>query len=153
MKINMRDYYPFFHHDYFVDVSAEVANQFKEWERNEKNYCQRKRRYHAFYSLDRGDGIEANLKKPVIMPNEIYENKELNQKLMEMLHSLPHKQFERIYDHIINKKSIKDIAKTEGVSQAAVRASITRGLNKLLIWCKEISFFTFLFLLFLKQYI
>ena len=34
-KINMRDYYPFYEHDEFVEVSDELAAEMAQWERTE----------------------------------------------------------------------------------------------------------------------
>lgn len=56
--INLRDYYPFYTHDYFIDVPDEVAELFKEFDRKEAAYRLRTYRHKAYYSLDRNDGIE-----------------------------------------------------------------------------------------------
>ena len=37
-KINLRDLYPFYHNDLFVEVSEEVAAALAEAERMERNY-------------------------------------------------------------------------------------------------------------------
>lgn len=36
--INLRDYYPFYHNDLFIEVSDEVAAALQEAERQERNY-------------------------------------------------------------------------------------------------------------------
>ena len=36
-KINMRDYYPFYEHDEYVEVSEEVAEEMAQWERDERS--------------------------------------------------------------------------------------------------------------------
>ena len=56
--INLRDYYPVYTEDTFVEVSDEVAAFFAEDKRRQTNYAQYIRYHKAFYSLDRGDGIE-----------------------------------------------------------------------------------------------
>ena len=56
--INLRDYYPFYHNDLFIEVSDEVAAALQEAERQERNYLRRVVYNKAFYSLDAGDGIE-----------------------------------------------------------------------------------------------
>lgn len=33
--INLRDYYPFYQHDMFIEVSDEVAGQLSAWKRSE----------------------------------------------------------------------------------------------------------------------
>ena len=57
-KINLRDYYPFYAFDLFVDIPDEVAAALAEAERRERNYLRRLIYNKAFYSLDAGDGIE-----------------------------------------------------------------------------------------------
>ena len=52
--INLRDYYPFYHDDAWIEISDELAREIKSWERKENNY-KRKCRYHGNYSLDRED--------------------------------------------------------------------------------------------------
>lgn len=39
--INLRDYYPFYHNDLFIEVSDEVAAALQEAERQERNYLRR----------------------------------------------------------------------------------------------------------------
>ena len=51
--INLRDYYPFYHNDLFIEVSDEVAAALQEAERQERNYLRRVVYNKAFYSLDR----------------------------------------------------------------------------------------------------
>ena len=48
--INLRDYYPFYHDDAWIEISDELAREMKAWERDENNY-KRKCRYHGHYSL------------------------------------------------------------------------------------------------------
>lgn len=52
--INLRDYYPFYTSDCFMEVSEEVAEMFKEFDRKEAAYRLRTYRHKAYYSLDRG---------------------------------------------------------------------------------------------------
>ena len=52
--INLRDYYPFYHNDLFIEVSDEVAAALQEAERQERNYLRRVVYNKAFYSLDAG---------------------------------------------------------------------------------------------------
>ena len=53
--INLRDYYPFYTSDCFMEVSEEVAEMFKEFDRKEAAYRLRTYRHKAYYSLDRDD--------------------------------------------------------------------------------------------------
>lgn len=37
--INLRDYYPFYTSDYFMEVPEDVVEMFKEFDRKEAAYC------------------------------------------------------------------------------------------------------------------
>lgn len=71
--INLRDYYPFYTHDYFIDVPDEVVELFKEFDRKEAAYRLRTYRHKAYYSLDRNDGIEHEALFVSLSPHELYE--------------------------------------------------------------------------------
>ena len=58
VQINLREYYPHIHEDRFVEVSDDVAKLFLVYRRSEASYARKARRYHAYFSLDRQDGIE-----------------------------------------------------------------------------------------------
>ena len=73
--INLRDYYPFYTHDYFIDVPDEVVELFKEFDRKEAAYRLRTYRHKAYYSLDRNDGIEHEALFVSLSPHELYELK------------------------------------------------------------------------------
>ena len=57
--INLRELYPWYTEDTFIEVSDEVAAFLEEDKRLQINYAQYIRDNKAFYSLDAGDGIEA----------------------------------------------------------------------------------------------
>ena len=56
--INLRDFYPFYTSDCFMEVSDEVAEMFKEFDRKEADCRLCTYRHKAYYSLDRDDGLE-----------------------------------------------------------------------------------------------
>src|SRR5699024_3664314 len=56
--INLRDIYPHYTQDYFIEVTDEVADLFSEFDHKEAAYRLRTYRHKAYYSLDRNDGIE-----------------------------------------------------------------------------------------------
>ena len=56
--INLRELYPWYTEDTFIEVSDEVAAFLEEDRRLQINYAQYIRDNKAFYSLDAGDGIE-----------------------------------------------------------------------------------------------
>ena len=105
--INLRDYYPFYTSDCFMEVSDEVAEMFKEFDRKEAAYRLRTYRHKAYYSLDRDDGLEHEAVFVALSPHELYERKVT----MQELHT--------------------DIARAEGVHEKVVRVAIERGLRHL----------------------
>ena len=127
--INLKDYYPFYTQDTFVEVSDELFAIFEESARAEATYERKKYRYKAHYSLDRGDGIEHDILFVSLSPDEIYERKLTSQQLHAAIASLPDKQAKRIYAHYFMGMSKTAIAKAEGVSEKAVRIGIERGLH------------------------
>ena len=129
--INLRDYYPFYTHDYFIDVPDEVVELFKEFDRKEAAYRLRTYRHKAYYSLDRNDGIEHEALFVSLSPHELYERKISMQELHAAISSLPDKQAKRVYAHFILGMSQTDIAKAEGVSKMAVSYSIERALKSM----------------------
>lgn len=129
--INLRDYYPFYTSDYFMEVSDEVAEMFKEFDRKEAAYRLRTYRHKAYYSLDRDDGLEHEAVFVALSPHELYERKVTMQELHAAIASLPDKQAKRIYAHFILGMTKQDIARAEGVHEKVVRVAIERGLRHL----------------------
>ena len=56
--INLRDFYPWYAHDEYIEVSEEVAEELHTSRRREAAHAERVRYNKAFYSLDCDDGIE-----------------------------------------------------------------------------------------------
>ncbi|MBS6956720.1 MAG: sigma-70 family RNA polymerase sigma factor [Enterocloster asparagiformis] len=130
-RINLRDFYPFYNNDLFVDVSDEVAAALVEAERREAAYRLRTYRHKAYYSLDREDGIEHDALFVALSPCEIYERKITAQELRAALDALPEMQGRRVYAHFILGLSKAAIARAEGVSKVTVGQSIERGLRSM----------------------
>lgn len=129
--INLRDYYPFYTSDCFMEVSEEIADIFKEFDRKEAAYRLRTYRHKAYYSLDRDDGLEHEAVFVALSPHELYERKVTMQELHAAIASLPDKQAKRIYAHFILGMTKRDIALAEGVHEKVVRVAIERGLRNL----------------------
>ena len=129
--INLKDFYPWYTHDEYIEVSDEVAAALKADKLYEAAYQRKVMRNKAQYSLDCDDGIEysACLHEPT--PQELLERMELFIRLWNALNSLPEIQGRRIDAHIILGKSIKEIAEAEGVHEESVRQSIKRGLERM----------------------
>ena len=135
--INLRDYYPFYTSECFMEVSEEVAEMFKEFDRKEAAYRLRTYRHKAYYSLDRDDGLEHEAVFVSLSPHELYERKISMQELHAAISSLPDKQAKRIYAHFILGMTKKDIALAEGVDEKVVRVAIERGLKNLEKYLKK----------------
>jgi len=136
-KINLRNYYPFYSTDIFIDIPENVAVALLEAERQEEAYRRRMYRHNAQYSLDRGDGIEYDVLFLSLSPYEIFERKITYQQLHTAIAALPDKQAKRIYAHFFMGMSKSAIAKAEGVSEAAVRDAIDRGLRSIEKYLKK----------------
>lgn len=130
-KIKLRDYYPHYTTDCFIDAPDEVAALLLEHARYEAAYQRRIYRSKAYFSLDRDDGIEHDILFVSLSPYEIYERKFTNEQLHAAFASLPDKQAKRIYAHYFLDMSQTTIARAEGVSRNVVSASIKRGLRNI----------------------
>jgi RNA polymerase sigma-70 factor (ECF subfamily) len=129
--INLRELYPWYTEDTFIEVSDEVAAFLEEDKRLQINYAQYIRDNRAFYSLDAGDGIEAEALNLPEQPDEALERMELERLLKEALAQLTSSQRRRLFASVLNDESNQRIAKRESVDESAVRRSIQRGLAAL----------------------
>lgn len=130
-RINLRDCYPFYKSDFSVEVTDEVVELLRQFNRKDHADFERSRVHKAYYSLDVGDGIERGVILLVLSPEEIYERKLSNQELYAAINSLPEKQAKRIYAHFFLDMSKAEIARVEGVSKPAVTHSIEQGLKRI----------------------
>lgn len=129
--INLRDYYPFYQDDVFVEVPDELAEAMSQWERAEKAYARKRRWHRAHYSLDFADDMERHILFVSDSPDAHFEKKVRLEQLHAALAALPDKQAKRIYAHYFLGLSKAQIARSEGVGKATVCASISRGLQKI----------------------
>ena len=129
--INLRKYYPFLEEDRFVEVSDEVAEAFLLEKRQEDNYNHRTWYHKAYYSLDRGDGIESSILHTESSPEEILMQKVSLGQLYEALDHLPPIQARRVYAHYIRGMKKVDIARAEGVTGSVVCNSVRKGVKNL----------------------
>ena len=130
-KINLKDYYSHITVDTYIDIPDEVFNIFEEYRKAEQAYQSRIRYHTAYYSLDRGDGIEHTALFVSLSPDEIYERKLTTEQLHAAIATLPDKQAKRIYAHYFLGMSKAAIAKAEGTSASSVKDAIRRGLCSL----------------------
>ena len=71
IRINLRDYYPFYKSDFFVEVPNGIFSLFEQLSRKEHADYERIRVNKAYYSLDADDGIERDIVLLVLSPEEI----------------------------------------------------------------------------------
>lgn len=127
--INLKDFYPWYTHDEFVEVSDEVAAELLAGRRHEE--ANRRRIYYnkAHYSIDVNDDIA---QKAVVYeddsPERIFDLMERHCNLCRALNCLPEIQGRRIEAHFLCGISQRDIAKAECVNERNVRRSIRKGL-------------------------
>lgn len=131
-QINLRELYPdVYKTDVYWEVSDEVYDTFQEDRRAEAARERQMYRYKAYYSLDRGDGIEHDAVRQPATPETMLENKYLRTQLYSAINQLPDKQARRIYAHYILGISKAELARQEGVRESAIRESINRALKHL----------------------
>lgn len=135
--INLRDFYPFYTQDTFIELPDELVAIFDAYNKAESAYNRQKYRYNAHYSLDCGDGIENDILFVSLTADEIYERNLTSQQLHAAIASLPDKQSKRIYAHYFMGMSKTFIAKAEGVNEKAIRISIERGLHSIEKYLKK----------------
>ena len=136
--INLKDYYFWYTHDEYIEVSDEVAAELRADKLYEAAYQRRVTRNKAHYSLDRDDGIEysATLHEPT--PQELLERMERFYHLWNALNSLPEAQGRRVDAHLILGKSYAEIAEAEGVHKSTVHASVRDGVAAMKKYLKKV---------------
>ena len=129
--INLKDYYPWYLTNEYIEVSDEVAAELRAGKLAEAAHAERVRYNKSYYSLDCDDGIEYSACVHEPSPQELLERMDRFCHLWNALNSLPEIQGRRIDAHIILGKSVKEIAEAEGVHEESVRQSIKRGLERM----------------------
>ncbi|MEA4946182.1 MAG: sigma factor-like helix-turn-helix DNA-binding protein [Oscillospiraceae bacterium] len=138
IKINLRDYYPdFYTTNCSIEVPDEVAALMDSYEHAEAAYYLRRYRHKAYYSLDRGDGIENDIMFVSLSPCEIYERRITAEQLHAAISALPDKQAKRIYAHYFLGMSKAEIARTEHVNRSQITRSINKALRNMEVFLKS----------------
>ncbi|GHV44412.1 hypothetical protein FACS189492_0680 [Clostridia bacterium] len=135
--INLRDFYPWYQQDEFVNVPEVIAAELMAGRRYERQHAQRMKRNNSQYSLDAEDGIENAILYHDMEPWAVIELMERHCRLCRALNSLPEIQGRRVEAHYILGMSKREIAESEGVSISAVDQSISRGLRAMKIFLKK----------------
>ena len=135
--INLRNYYPWYKHDEYIEVPDEVAAELKTDKLYEASYQRQLMRNKAHYSLDCDDGIEytACLANPT--PQELIERMEMFYYLWNALNSLPETQGRRVDACIILGASYREQARIEGVGKSSIRMSVLYGLENMREYLKN----------------
>jgi len=108
--INLKDFYPWYTHDEFVEVSDETAAELVADKRYQKTYERVQRRYKVL-SLDAADGTEAAASiQSTDNPEIIFTMIERHCRLCKALNSLPEIQGRRVEAQYLLGKSIQEIA-------------------------------------------
>lgn len=128
MKINLRDFYPFYEMDEVIEVSDEVYEMLRNWKREDAAYYRRLFRQKAHYSLDRLDGMESNSLCFNPPPYEIISDRLAKRHLYTAIASLPGKQAKRLYAYFFLDMSVYEIAAAENICHQTVSRAITRAL-------------------------
>ena len=127
--INLRDFYPWYAHDEYVEVSEPIAAEMIAGKRNQRSDERRRRRYKV-YSLDADDGTEGEAVIGMLHSAEaVFETTERQCHLGRAFSSLSKIQQRRIEAHYVFGISQKKIAEVEGVTKGSVSISIHRGLE------------------------
>ena len=138
IKINLRDYYPdFYTTNCSIEVPDEVVALMDSYEHAEAAYYLRRYRHKAYYSLDRGDGIENDIMFVSLSPCEIYERRITAEQLHAAISALPDKQAKRIYAHYFLGVSKAEIARTEHVNRSQITRSINNALRNMEVFLKS----------------
>ncbi|MCU6708051.1 sigma-70 family RNA polymerase sigma factor [Paenibacillus sp. J5C_2022] len=131
IKINLREIYPYYQTDIWVEVEEEMARELRQFELNENAYNLKRYRNRAYFSLNREDGIEQEALHNAASPEELLLHKTTREELYKALCQLPDKWVKRIYAHYMLGMSKVAIARSELIDESTVRKSIERGLNRL----------------------
>ena len=131
-KINLRELYPdVYKTDVFVNVAEEDVAAIRGQEQGDAAYDRRKYRHKAHYSMNREDGSENDALNRPLTPEDVLEQKQLQEEVYAALMKLPAIQARRIYTLLYLGMTVAESAQSVGTERRRVWASIRRGLKKL----------------------
>ena len=116
-EINLREYYPFYNMDVYLEVSDEIAGQLDRFKLDDEAHRVRILRAKAYFSLNRGDGIEKDALQKPPQPLELLLKAEQAERLNAALRSLSERQRRRLLAFYLDGKNKSQIAKEENVSE------------------------------------
>ena len=137
--INLKLFYSnFYKTDTYIEVTEEIAEILKQFDRQFHASNERIRVNKAYFSLDLNDGIERACIHMSKSTEELYEEKVEIITLYKAILQLPEKQMKRIYAHFFLGLGYSKIAKLEGVNKSVISRSISRGLMNLKKYIKNL---------------
>ena len=138
-RINLKDFYPHYKENFYMDVSDRLAAMLWAYEKKEKAYKEKVRYHKAYYSLERDDGVVHSIRYVSMSPEELFERKLTREELYSALNKLPEVQARRIYAYYFLGMKKSEIADAEGTERPAITKSIQRGLKKLGKYLKNMN--------------
>ena len=127
--INLRNFYPWYTHDEFVEVPDVIVGELFADRRYEKTQERITRRYKV-HSLDADYSTEAMASvHSSDNPEAVLGMMERHCSLCRALNSLPEAQGRRIEARYLLGMTQKEIADADGVSEEAVSKAIEKGLK------------------------
>lgn len=129
--INLKNFYPWYTHDEYIEIPDEVAEELKADKRYEAAYRRRLVRNKAQYSLNCDDGIEYSACVHEPSPEDVILHEERFEMLCRALNSLPEVQGRRVDACVILGLSYCEIARIDGVDKSSVRRSVLYGLENM----------------------
>ncbi len=112
--INLRNIYPWFKEDTFVEITDEMFEAMKAADRQQEAYQRRTYRYKAQFSLDCCDGMENAVLHHSPSPEELYINEETSRKLFSAIGRLTEVQRRRLSLYYFEGLTFRRIAEMEG---------------------------------------
>ena len=131
ITINLKDFYPWYGTDEFIEVPEEVVWEMLADKRYEAAYTKKIKRHKVLSFSDYGDKTQEWCNQTAPDPQHMAEVRELLEQFLEILAALPEIQSRRIRAHIILDMTLSEIALQEEVSIATVQRAIQRGIKKI----------------------
>lgn len=130
--INLKEFFYWYKTDEYIEVTDEVAEELRADKRYEVTHHRRMKRNKANYSLDADDGIEYAACEFEPSPEMALDLMEQYRRLCCALNQLPLFQGQRIDAYYLQGWTIREIAKSYGVSGRAVIQRVMSELHELL---------------------
>ena len=131
ITINLKDFYPWYGTDEFIEVPEEVVLEMLADKRYEAAYTKKIKRHKVLSFSDYGDKTQEWCNQAAPDPQRMAEIQELLEQFLGILEALPEIQSRRIRAHIILDMTLSEIALQEEVSIATVQRAIQRGIKKI----------------------